>query len=56
MELLSVFLYEDGKQFFFYLYYLRYKLAMLIFFIYFCGQINESDLLLIINKKYDEKK
>ena len=55
MELLSVFLYEDGKQFLFYLYYLRYKLAMLNFFIYFCGQIYELDLLLIIKKKYDEK-
>ena len=28
---------------------------MLNFFIYFCGQIYESDLLLIIKRKYDEK-
>jgi len=38
MELLSVFLYEDGKQFFFYLYYLRYKLVMLNFLFTFVGK------------------
>lgn len=37
MELFSVFLYEDGKQFF-YLYYLRYKLAMLNFLFTFVGK------------------
>lgn len=55
MELFSVFLYEDGKQFFFYLYFLRYKLANLNFLFTFVGKSKKSDLLLIIKKKYDEK-
>ena len=49
MELLSVFLYEDRRLFFFYLYFSRHKLVVLIFFIYFRGKIKE----LITNYKQE---